>query len=262
MIKRLRFATRKQGLSFAAFSAAWPPAVAHAAQAPPAARPSRLAVCTTLPDLTGPGPRHDGIGIEWFTDVAHLRRFQEWLGGPGGRALNEQVDAAVDRDASPVVVAEEAVLRGADWLERRWRCGGEKLKHMAIALRAGELTPGEFSARWRSRSGQVRRQGEAQATVIPDGVRGHAYVQNHPCPRAAGDWAYDALNEVYFDDAESLRARIEWFRANLPDQIEEDLVRQSWFLAAREEVLLTDIQEVACAEGHHGRAVSSERSGA
>lgn len=237
MIKRLRFATRAQDLSSAAFSAAWPPAVAQAIQAPPGVRPARVAVCTTLSDLTGPGARHDGIGIEWFTDAGHLQRFQAWLCTLDGRASQEQADTVADRDASPVVVADEAVLRGAGWLEARWRCGGEKLKHMAIAMRARELTPAEFSARWRGRSGQVRRAGAAEATAIPDAVRGRAYVQNHPWPRTAGEWAYDALNEVYFDDTESLRARIEWFRVNLAGQTEADLVRRSWFLAAREEVL-------------------------
>jgi hypothetical protein len=63
-------------------------------------------------------------------------------------------------------------------------------------------------------------------------------VQNHPRPRATGEWAYDALNEVYFDDARSLRTRIEWFRDNLSGQPEEDLVRQSCFIAAREAALV------------------------
>lgn len=138
-----------------------------------------------------------------------------------------------------MIVADESVLRGADWLKQRWRRGGEKLKHMAIALRAAELTPAEFSDRWRSRAGQIRRPGAAVVTLIPDAARGHAYVQNHPRPRTAGEWAYDALNEVRFDDARSLRTRIEWFRENLRDQAEDDLVRQSWFIAARETVLAT-----------------------
>jgi hypothetical protein len=78
--------------------------------------------------------------------------------------------------------------------------------------------------------------------VIPDDARGHAYVQNHPCPRAPGagtaGWVYDAVNEVYFDDAETLRVRINWFRENLSGLAEADLVGQSWFISVREEVLL------------------------
>jgi hypothetical protein len=46
------------------------------------------------------------------------------------------------------------------------------------------------------------------------------------------------VNEVYFDDAESLRIRIEWFRENLSAQSEAGLVRQSWFIAVREQLLL------------------------
>jgi hypothetical protein len=233
LIKRIRFATRSMDLPSGKFSAAWRDAVAVAAQAPPGVRPSRVAVCLALPDLNDHDPKHDGIGIEWFADAGHLQRFRAWLDTPDGHLLLHQADRVVDHDSSPVIVAHEAVLRGADWLERRWRDGGEKLKHMAIALRASGLTQAEFSARWRSHAGQIR-QG-AQATVIPAGARGHAYVQNHPSPRAAGEWAYDAVNEVYFDDPGSLRTRIEWFRANLPGQ--DDLVRRSWFIAAREEVL-------------------------
>lgn len=63
-------------------------------------------------------------------------------------------------------------------------------------------------------------------------------MQNHPLPRPDGEWVYDALNEVYFDDLESLRLRIAWFREHLPDQ-EDDLVRENWFIVACEEVVLT-----------------------
>ena len=73
--------------------------------------------------------------------------------------------------------------------------------------------------------------------MIPEDARGLAYVQNHPRPRPEGEWAYDALNEVYFDDLDSLRTRIEWFREHLLDQ-EDDLVRENWFIVAREEVVL------------------------
>ena len=176
MIKRISFATRRRDLTFAAFAAAWPAQAAATAHAPPDARPSRVAVCTTLPELTGPDPRHDGIAIEWFADADCLRRNQDWQGGSGGLA------ALLDPGASPVVVADEVVLRGGAWLDQRWRDGGDRLKHMALAVRAAGLTPTAFSRAWRSRAGQVRRAGAAQVTVIPDEARGRAYVQNHPGP--------------------------------------------------------------------------------
>ena len=239
MIKQLRFATRRKDVTAPDFLAAWPAAVAAAAGPPPGVRPSRIAVCLTLPGLSGPDRRHDGIGIEWFADAGHLQRFTEWLGTPGGRRLLEQADRVAERDASPVVVADESVVRGAEWLEQRWRGGGSKLKHMAVAVRASGLTPAQFSRAWRGRAGQIRRPGAAEVTVIPDDARGRAYVQNHPQPRTAGEWAYDAVNEVWFDDLESLHTRITWFRENLSGQAEADLVRQSWFIAVREEVVLT-----------------------
>jgi hypothetical protein len=237
VIKRLSFATRRKEVPAQAFSAAWPRAVAAATAAPPDVRPSRIAACLALPGPAGLVSKHDGIGIEWFADAGHLQRFLQWLGTPDGR-LPPQAELVADHDASPVIVADECVLRGADWLEQRWRGAGPKLKHMAIAVRASGLTPAEFSQAWRSRAGQIRRPGAAAVTAIPDDARGRAYVQNHPCPRTAGEWAYDAVNEVYFDDVASLRTRIAWFRENLSGQAEADLVRQSWFIAVSEEVVL------------------------
>ncbi|MFB4309719.1 hypothetical protein [Actinomadura sp. GTD37] len=212
MIKRITLVTGDEG------AADLRDAAAGALDAPPGVRPSRVAVSTALPGLTGPEPRHDGIGVEWFTDAGHLRRFEKWLGAPGN---------APGSAPGPVLVAEESVMRGAAWLDRRWRDGGEKLKHMAVAVRAEGLTPAGFSERWRGHSGRN----------IADQVKGLAYVQNHPVPRATGQWAYDAVNEVYFDDIAGLRARIEWFRENLPGPVRSDLFRASWFLAVREEVL-------------------------
>ncbi len=228
MIKRIRLATRAAGVSAETFATAWPGAVAAAADAPPGVRPVRLAACVTLPELSGPDPRHDGASIEWFTDAAHLERFQTWL-GTAARAPEDE--ALADPAASPVIVAEELVLCGADWLERRWRAGGERPKQMTIAERAAGLTPAQFAERWRDKAGQAR------GMVIPGAARGRACVQNHPRPRAVGGWAYDAVNEVYFDDPDGLRARIDWFRENVPDQAGDDLFGPSWFIAAREVVL-------------------------
>jgi hypothetical protein len=174
--------------------------------APPGLRPVRVAVCVALP----PGrPRFAAVTIEWFTDADHQARYTAWRGP----------------DPGDLVVAEEHPVRGADWLRRRWREGGPKLKHMAVARRAPGLTPEEFSRRWRDRAGRVG------ATPIPERARGLAYVQNHPLP---GDQPFDAVNEVYFDDLDGLRTRVDWFAENVDG--EDDLVGEHWFLAVREEV--------------------------
>lgn len=238
MIRGIRFVTRKAGVPLEEFAETWPSAVASAvAQSPPGVRPARVALCVALPDLTGPDPVHDGVELGWFTDANHLRRFRSWLGTPGGWPVLSRLDRVVDSDVSPAVVAEEAVLRGADWLDRRWREGGTRLKHMAVAVRAPILTPAEFAARWRGHAGRVRPSGAAQAVAIPEQARGRAYVQSHPYVRRAGEWAYDAINEVYFDDLEGLRARIDWFAENLPDGADPDLFGRSAFLAVREDVI-------------------------
>jgi hypothetical protein len=227
VIKRIRFATlsRTDG-----DGQAWRSAMGEGLQAPADTRPSRVVVCTARTDLT-PAPRHDGVGLEWFDDDAHLARFQQWLASPAGAVVGESLAAAVGWDASSVIVADEHVMRGADWLEQRWREGGQKLKHMAIALRADGLTSSQFSELWRTRAGKVG------AVPIPDVAKGQAYVQNHPVARAGEDWAYDAFNEVYFDSVDHLRARIDWFAATMVDGGEDDLVSESWFVAADEDGL-------------------------
>jgi hypothetical protein len=193
-------------------------------EAPPGVRPVRIVGCTVLPELTAEAPG-EAIGIEWFEDPGHLARFEAWLAGrPAGE------------DDGAVVVADEVVMRGADWLDERWLRGGESLKQMALATRADGLTPEEFSRRWRSRAGTVVTP-TGTPVVIPDEARGRAYVQNHPRPRDSGEWAFDAVNEVYFDDENALRTRIEWFAENMGDQGESDLVSRFTFVAVREQII-------------------------
>ena len=50
--------------------------------------------------------------------------------------------------------------------------------------------------------------------------------------------AYDAVNEVYFDDFEGLRSRIDWFEANEVGVSGDELFGPSTFLAVREVVVL------------------------
>jgi hypothetical protein len=199
------------------------------AAAPADLRPVRIVLCSTIIELEGPQPRHDAVGIEWFADLDHLRRFEAW-----------STASAADESPAPdvaVVVAHEHALRGAQWLEARWRAGGPKFKHMAVALRAESLTPAEFAERWRDHAGSLQRPGSAPVR-IPDAARGQAYLQNHPIPRAAGQWPYDAVNEVYFDTVAALRTRIEWFAANLSPDRSDDFIRKSWLIAVREEIVL------------------------
>ena len=228
MIKRIRLATARRGLGREEFAGGWREAVAAAASAPERARPVRLTVSVALPEITA-DQRHDGVALEWFTDREHLRRFESWLGTPAGRAVQRLRGEVIEDDASPVVVTSERVARGADWLDRRWREGGPKLKQLAIATRADGLTIPEFLERWRGRAGPV---GTAS---MPVAYRGLAYVQNHPLVDDDRDWAYDAIDEVYFDDSDSLLARIAHLERELAGGAENDLVRANWFLAVSED---------------------------
>jgi hypothetical protein len=228
LIKRIRLATAKRGLGREEFAGGWREAVAAAASAPERVRPARLTVSVSLPEIAA-GQRHDGVALEWFGDREHLRRFESWLGTPPGRAVQRLRSEVIELDASPVVVAGERVVGGADWLERRWQEGGPKLKQLAIAIRADGLTLPQFLERWRGRAGR------AGPAPIPDAICGLADVQNHPLVADGGDWAYDAISEVYFDDVGSLLARIAYLERELARGADSDLIRASWFLAVSED---------------------------
>jgi hypothetical protein len=228
VIKRIRLATGKSGLSRDEFSGRWRDAVAASASAPEPARPVRLTVSTALQDIVA-SQRYEGVALEWFTDREHLLRFEAWLRTPDGQASQRLMGAAAELDASPVVVTDERVVRGADWLERRWQDARPKIKQLAIATRADGLTLAQFLDLWRSRAGTIG------AAPIPGAYRGLAYVQNHPRVADGREWAYDAINEVYFDDTDSLLARIAYFERELTGESENDLVSANWFLAVREE---------------------------
>jgi hypothetical protein len=227
LIKRIRLATAKRGLGREEFAGGWREAVAAAASAPARARPVRLTVSVSLPEIAG--QRYDGVALEWFSDREHLRRFESWLGTPAGRAVQGLRSEVIEHDDSPVVVAGERVVRGGDWLDRRWREGGPKLKQLAIATRADGLTLPRFLERWRGRTGP------AGAAAIPDAFRSLAHVQNHPLVDDGREWAYDAINEVYVDDADRLLALIAYLERALAGGADSDLVRASWFVAVSED---------------------------
>jgi hypothetical protein len=245
VIKRIRFATRRTGVAGAVFVDGLRRAAGAAAATPPFVRPTRITVATNLDELV-PDPRHDGVILEWFTDLEHVEMFDAWQ-ATGEGAPTDELANVLDGAASPVVVADEHVLRGGDWLDAQWARGDTvgtvRLKHLALATRADGLTPAQFAERWAGRAGQVRGPA-AEVVVIPEDVRGQAYVQNRPRPRPEGEWAYDAVNEVYLADRHGLAQRIEWFRDHLGAGTEADLIGRNWFLAVREEVLHVDRTDV------------------
>jgi hypothetical protein len=161
------------------------------------------ALCTILPDLSDPFVS-DAITIEWLS-MTHRH-------------------CSISVDESSTLIVDERAVRGAEWLEGRWRVGGVRFKHMGVAVKAAGVSREEFPRRWRAHAGR------SGGTTIPEGVRGRAYVQNHPVQPGP----YDAINEVWFDDLEGLRRRVDWFRENPPA---DPLFSRFWLLAVREEAL-------------------------
>ncbi len=168
------------------------------------------------------------MAAQWFEDEEQL-----------GRDRVELTDATT-------VVATPEVRRGAGWLEARWRDGGPRYKHVAVARRAEGLSLEEFGERWRSHAGSVG------SPPIPDAARGQAYVQNHPVDPgmfrsssgtvrvvnelSGGGWAYDAVTEVWFDELDDLRRRVEWMDGALAAG-PGDLFGAHHLFAVREELL-------------------------
>ena len=86
-----------------------------------------------------------------------------------------------------------------------------------VDMRAGppvsRCTIGSGSARWRSRAGRIGGSATTPLLAIPEAAQGRASILNHPLASAG----YDAVNEVYFDDLEAVRARLDFFGEHDPD---------------------------------------------
>jgi len=193
--------------------------VAALADASPDVSPERATIAEAVEGVVV-APRHQRMMTLSFRDLEHLHAF---------------IDATEVRNRSDVTITEDHVVRGSDWLVRRWD-RGPVLKHVALAKRADGLTLAEMLDAWRNHGGHVQSPGE-QAVTIPERVRGLAYVQHHPRVEGDHEWPYDAITEVWFDDLDALRDRADWF-AYGPGAAQQKLFKQSWFLALRETALL------------------------
>jgi hypothetical protein len=162
---------------------------------PESGRPERVAVGVPveLDGLTGAG--FAGVDVQWFA-------------GEDGALVNEAWLVHVGLGvAAALVVAEEVVVRGHDYLAARWAGGGERYKMLSFGRRNPRWTPAEFSARWKHDAGSVG------GAPIPDEVRGLAYVQNHPL--SGREWPFDAVNEVWFERLDDMRRRGEYLATRL-----------------------------------------------
>lgn len=220
LIKRIQFLSRRAGLLASEFESRLLNAFEIVYASPVGTPPLRAVACIVAQVAAAEAP-HDAIVMEWFA----------------GPVPSMPLMAAefIHPIATAHLLAEEAVLRGADWLERRWTTREVKWKHMALACRASGLSAAEFSDRWRNRPGRIGGASGAPAIEIPAAAKGCAYVQNHPAGSAPH---YDAINEVYFDDLQSLQARLDFFETHDPARADADLVSEAKFLVVREHVII------------------------
>ncbi len=189
----------------------------------PIAAPLRLTRNTVLESDPTAVPVIAAIDVAWFADLDHLSRFHQ-------ASSSDEVVAWSEGQ-----VTTEVALRGEGWLADRWIAGGRRFKHVALARRADGLTPATFVERWQAHAGN------AGATPIPEAIRGLAYVQNHPVLVPSGatdDVRFDAVNEVWFDDLETLRDRHRWLTDTLSaDRSTDDLFGPRHLLLVEEQVV-------------------------
>jgi len=180
-----------------------------------AAGPERLTVNAVLAERSDPGTGIAAVVVDWRpvdVDGSDL---------PGGMAV------------------EEVVLRGAEWLDERWRSGGARYKHVALAARSPGLTPAEFAERWRAHAGTASTAGDGPAVAIPERARGTAYVQDHPVlDPVAEAGPYDGLNEVWCEDLAGLDARLAWFAEHGVGRTDDGLFAPATYLAVLETVVV------------------------
>lgn len=180
--------------------------------------PRRLTVNRVLPERSDPGTGIEAVVVEWPSADGD---------GPGAAGAGD----------GPVLTVEEVVLRGVDWLDGRWRDGGDRHKHLALAARSPGLTRAEFTERWRAHAGTAMTSAGGLAAAIPDEVKGRAYVQDHPVLDAPPA-PYDGLNEVWFDDVAGLDARLAWFAQHGVGRAGDGLFAPAAYLAVVETVVL------------------------
>lgn len=179
------------------------------------AGPRRLALNRVLPERSDPGTGIEAVVVEWPAPD----------------------DGGADASSHPALVVEEVVLRGGDWLEERWRDGGVRYKHVALATRSPGLTPAEFAERWRAHAGTVTPSSGGPVVDVPEAARGRAYVQDHPVP-GAPPAMFDGLNEVWFDDLADLDARRAWFDEHGVGRTDDGLFAPATYLTVVETVVV------------------------
>lgn len=177
--------------------------------------PVRLTVNRVLPERSDPGTGIDAVVVEWPAPD----------------------DGGTDASSHPVLVVDEVVLRGADWLDARWRDGGDRYKHVALATRSPGLTPAEFAERWRAHAGTAARSSGGPAVDVPEAARGRAYVQDHPVPGAPPSM-FDGLNEVWLDDLTALDTRRTWFDAHGVGRTDDGVFAPATYLTVVETVVV------------------------
>jgi hypothetical protein len=177
--------------------------------------------CVARPGVTTVA--FDGVEISWFeehddsTDPASGRDLAV-LDGPGVR-----------------VTVEERTVSGGDWLEERWRQGGEIGKVLIGLIEAADgFTREDFRDYWWDQHRPLAN------SLVPEALGPVAYVHDYVLDTnvvvQGFNWA--GIGEMYEQSLATARERGEWFESDAARPLALD--EERFMVRATRQVLVTD----------------------
>ena len=91
------------------------------------------------------------------------------------------------------------------------------IKVIGLLKRRADLTHQQFSDYW------FNVHSKLAARIVPAGAFSSKYVQNHALAmRGGGEAPYDAVAELYFDDAAHMQRWIAWYGSEAGQELRDD----------------------------------------
>ena len=188
-------------------------------QAPRAAHPARLALCTVR------NPRDiPAFALSWHADRVAVESFF---------------------DGRPTTVVEERIARGKAWLADRWKTRRDQPTLLLIGFiqRAAQMSRQEFGSYWWDRHRPLAD------SLVPEHLNPSAYVHNYVAPDSPSRW--DGIGELYEQSLQVARQRGEWFLSDAATALVDDEKR--FMNRATRDLVVTD-HDVLIADTEDDRA--------
>jgi len=171
-------------------------------------------------------PPWDGVEISWHPLKANETDLASWV-----RAGD---DVLLDGPRVTVTV-EERTVSGLDWLQNRWREGGEMGVVLIGLIEAADgLTRPAFRDYWWDQHRPLANR------LVPDTLAPIAYVHDYVLDdRASGEgFTWAGIGEMYERSLGTARQRGEWFESDAAKPVIAD--EERFLVRASRQVLVTD----------------------